>query len=680
MPRDDGRQSRDAGYRAGHAATEDRDELLFALKAGHFGIWTLDLNPYELTTSEICRVNFGRDPTLPFSYAELRDAVHPDDQARMRCAVEHSIESGDDYDIEYRLLTPWGEERWVHIRAQPSYDGDGAPLRLSGVSIDITAKRVAEDALRETADRLWLATENAEIGFWDVDPINDLLIWPARTKAMFGISPGVDVTIRDFFDGLHPDDRDATSEAYATASDPDRRALYDVGYRTVGKEDGVVRWVAAKGRGLFDEAGRCTRVIGTAIDITARKDSERQLRELNDTLEARVAERTAELEGAHEQLRQSQKMEAIGQPTGGVAHDFNNLLTFIRGSVDLLRRPDLAPGRRQRYIDAIGDTADRAAKLTGQLLAFARRQALTPELFDVSASVEDIGAMVRTLTGSKIELVLRPPTAPLFVMADRNQLDTAIVNLSINARDAMNGEGQLTIAVGAVSNVPARRGHEALAGDFVAIAVTDQGAGIEKDLLERVFEPVFTTKAAGHGTGLGLSQVIGFAKQSGGDVTVESVLGKGATFTLYLPRAHASGMIETDSPAQVREDGPGICVLVIEDNVEVGEFAVAALQELGFDSILARDGEQALAELGKDCARFHILFTDVVMPGIGGVELAQRVRLDHPHLPIILTSGYSHVLAENGSHGFELLHKPYSIAQLARVLHKAIAWHERSAC
>ena len=417
------------------------------------------------------------------------------------------------------------------------------------------------------------------------------------------------------------------------------------------------------------EGGRSVVIEGRVAFVDRQDDgSGLVLFSGNDVTEKRRTE---------EQLRQAQKMEAIGQLTGGVAHDFNNLLTVIRGSVDLLRRPDLSTERRTRYIDAIGDTADRAARLTRQLLAFARRQALTPELFDVGASIEAIGVMVRTLTGSRIELDLRPPKVPLFVMADRSQLDTAIVNLSINARDAMGGEGRLSIAVGAVSNIPARRGHSADAGDFVAVVVTDQGSGIATSDLERVFEPFFTTKATGEGTGLGLSQVIGFAKQSGGDVTVESVEGTGTTFTIYLPRVDGDGTLPNEAQDMPLGDGKGICVLVVEDNADVGEFATSALRELGFHSVLASDGEQALGELSKDCGRFHILFTDVVMPGIDGVELARRVRAQHPRLPIILTSGYSHVLAENGNHGFELLHKPYSIDQLARVLHKAIAWQRR---
>jgi PAS domain S-box-containing protein len=382
----------------------------------------------------------------------------------------------------------------------------------------------------------------------------------------------------------------------------------------------------------------------------------------------------AELITAQDAMRQAQKMEAVGQLTGGVAHDFNNLLTVIRGSVELLRRPNLSTERRTRYVDAIGDTADRASKLTAQLLAFSRRQSLKPEIFDVVQSVDQVANIVRTLTGSRIELEVVRPRIALAVNTDRSQFDTTIVNMAVNARDAMGGEGRLAIRTGAVSNIPARRGHAQVMGDFVAVALTDTGSGIAEEDIARVFEPFFTTKGVGHGTGLGLSQVIGFAKQSGGDVHVESVVGEGTTFTLYLPRVYA----ELEQPITAPEEtvsGEGVCVLVVEDNDSVGQFATEALHELGYDSILARDAQQALAELSKKSDRFHVVFSDVVMPGMSGLDLGELVRRDYPDIPVILTSGYSHVLAQNGQHGFELLHKPYSIEQLSRVLLKAIGWH-----
>ncbi|WP_158812756.1 hybrid sensor histidine kinase/response regulator [Methylocapsa sp. S129] len=386
---------------------------------------------------------------------------------------------------------------------------------------------------------------------------------------------------------------------------------------------------------------------------------------------AQVREEMARRELAEDQLRQAQKMEAVGQLTGGIAHDFNNLLTVIRSSIDLLRRPDLADDRRRRYLDAISDTTTRATKLTGQLLAFARRQALKPEAFNIVDNVTKIIEMVRALTGSRIAIETHLPDEPLYINADPSQFDTSIVNVAVNARDAMNGEGRLTITVKAVSEIPALRSRPAAPGDYIAVAMSDTGAGVASDKLEQIFEPFFTTKGIGHGTGLGLSQVFGFAKQSGGEVTVESEVGRGATFTLYLPRAAADSRPDEATRESPPADGHDACVLVVEDNADVGALAAQTLTELGYSSVRTANAEEALAELAKNAERFDVVFSDVVMPGMNGVELGREIRRRYADLPVVLTSGYSHALARNGADGFELLHKPYSVEQLSRALHKA---------
>jgi signal transduction histidine kinase/CheY-like chemotaxis protein len=394
------------------------------------------------------------------------------------------------------------------------------------------------------------------------------------------------------------------------------------------------------------------------------------LRASNETLEQRVAQRTADLGQAEDALRQSQKVEAIGQLTGGVAHDFNNLLTVIRGSVDLLRRPGLSEERRQRYIDAIADTADRATKLTNQLLAFARRQSLKPEVFDVTQSVRTISDMIRTLTGARVNTSLRQPSAPCYINADRSQFDRAIVNMAVNARDAMKGEGELTITVTTASEMPAMRTHQAVRGEFVTVSLTDSGPGISAENIDRIFEPFFTTKGIGEGTGLGLSQVFGFTKQSGGNVVVTSEAGQGATFTMYLPRVEDVPGATANGGDSSLPLGEGACVLVVEDNVEVGMFATQALAELGYKTVWAMDGQKALEELAAEDGRFDVVFSDVMMPGMSGIELGQEIGRRCPGLAVVLTSGYSEVLAQSGTHGFEFVHKPYSIDALSRALQK----------
>lgn len=283
------------------------------------------------------------------------------------------------------------------------------------------------------------------------------------------------------------------------------------------------------------------------------------------TVEIAQAESLLQTEEA---LRQSQKMEAIGQLTGGVAHDFNNLLTVIKASTDLLQRPSLTEERRTRYVTAISDTVDRAARLTGQLLTFARRQALKPEVFAACDGVRMITEMVGTLTGARIRLVTELPERPCYVNADPSQFDTALVNMAVNARDAMGGEGQITITVRPADAIPAMRTHGAVGGSYVAISLSDTGSGITPDKLDKIFEPFFTTKEVGKGTGLGLSQVFGFAKQTGGDVMVESVLGQGTTFTMFLPRSTSEPDKAIKVPVTgVLMDGHNTCVLVVESTL-----------------------------------------------------------------------------------------------------------------
>ncbi|UGY06623.1 hybrid sensor histidine kinase/response regulator [Bradyrhizobium quebecense] len=381
------------------------------------------------------------------------------------------------------------------------------------------------------------------------------------------------------------------------------------------------------------------------------------------------ADRRIEAEDA---LRHGQRLEALGQLTGGVAHDFNNLLTVIRASVDMLRRPDLPEPRRQRYIDAISNTVNRAAKLTNQLLAFARRQTLKPEVFDVCQNVRTLSEMITTLIGSRIEITAQVPDETCLVNADAGQFETAIINMAVNARDAMDGVGRLTIAVRAVNKLPSEAITPPSPHGHVAVSVADTGVGIPPELFGRIFEPFYTTKEVGHGTGLGLSQVFGFAKQSGGEVTVTSEVGKGSTFTLYLPRV--VGRHNVQSP--LTEDAPSVdptsaSVLIVEDNAEVGKFAADTLTQLGCTCVLVENATHALEELAVDPGRFDLVFTDVVMPGMSGIELAEEIRRQRLDLPIVLASGYSQVLSQQGSGGFELLQKPYSAEQLARMLHKA---------
>jgi len=528
----------------------------------------------------------------------------------------------------------------------------------------------AAGALRESEERYKSLFNSLETGFCIIEvaftadglarDYRFIEVNPAFTSQT-GLADAADRWMRD----LAPDHEQHWFDLYGKVATTGESIRFESPAAALGQ-----RWYDVQAFRVGPPEAR--RVAILFNDVTDRRRAELALKELNATLDMRIETALAERANAEEALLQARKMEAIGQLTGGVAHDFNNLLTVITGSAELLRKPDLTEERRKRFIDAISETAGRATVLTRQLLAFARRQTLSPEAFDLGASLEGVTSMIETLAGSEVVLLVSVPEEPCFVMADPSQFDTAVVNLVVNARDAMNGDGRIVISAGPVSGIPAHRGHPPVAGDFIAIAVSDTGHGIAQQDIDRIFEPFFTTKAVGVGTGLGLSQVIGFAKQSHGEIRVESVLGEGATFTLYLPRSYPEAAATArDQARPMPVNGKGVCVLVVEDNERVGDFATQALIELGFDTVLARDAEEALDLLAQDPHRFHIVFSDVVMPGMDGIELSREIRRLYPATPVVLASGYSHVLSQSGAPGFELLQKPYSIEQLSQALANA---------
>ena len=567
---------------------------------------------------------------------------------------------------------PDGRRRVADIRYLPRLTHDGGVDGLYICAADVTDRKDAEALLRDANAALEARVE---------ERTRALSLSEARFRAIFDASPEYLFLYRLRDDGrLVYDDVNATAlAAYGLSREAvvGRAATEIVDAATAADIEHHARRSLDTGETLRYEARRTigdrTAVVLNVAVAPVGRDAP------GDGLVLFCGRDMTEQRAAEEALRQSQKMEAVGQLTGGVAHDFNNLLTVIRSSVDLLKRTNLSEERRRRYVDAISDTAARATKLTGQLLAFARRQPLEPEVFDAVESVSALRDMLATLTGSRIRVELRVPGHPCFVSADPSQFDTALVNLAVNARDAMEGQGTLTIAVGAAAGIPSLRSHVPVSGEVVTVSMSDVGSGIAPAHLERIFEPFFTTKEVGQGTGLGLSQVFGFAKQSGGDIGVESEPGCGTVFTLYLPRVGGGGRraAEADPAADGPAEGHGTRVLVVEDNAEVGAFAVGTLTELGYRPTLVTEAATGLAELERGAAEFDVVFSDVVMPGMDGVSFARLVADRHPGLSVILTSGYSHVLAQEGPSGFELLRKPYSVEALSRALWAAAARRAR---
>ncbi|CAN7584277.1 PAS domain-containing protein [Bradyrhizobium sp. LjRoot220] len=729
------------------------------------------------------------------TYGDWVSRIHPEDRER---TIKHLFgvlrSESEDYTAEYRIIRPNdGEIRWIRVVAKIERGRDRRALRLVGADLDVSDQMLARETLRESEERFRLIADSAPVPIW-VTKLDRTRSFANQAYVDFLGLPFEQAIAFDWRKVLHPDDQARIVQESIAGEASLKPFVLEARYK---RADGQWRWLRSESQPRWDPNGNHIGFIGVAHDITAAKQAERDLRRLNDILELRIAERTAQLESneaqmraiiesshqyqgllnqhgdmlyanktsltgicaeaadvvgrpfwetpwfsatdgmrdavrdafievmnggevktemrlqlpigeryfdfamrplrdqhgvvigavpeaiditerrqGEEVLRQAQKMEAVGQLTGGVAHDFNNLLTIIRSATDFLRRRDLPDERRRRYIDAISDTVERASKLTAQLLAFARRQPLKPQVFDVGAQVEAVAQLVRPLVGPRIRIEVDISAPDCFAIADIAQFETALINLAVNARDAMDGEGRLAISVRKARAIPALRAQTARSGDFVAIAMTDTGVGITAEHLEAIFEPFFTTKEVGKGTGLGLSQAFGFAKQSGGDIAVVSQPGQGATFTIYLPQAAMPPAEAAEAAAAGQEPaarGRGYRVLVVEDNDDVGQFSTELLEDLGYMVRRADNADTALAILAEDEFAADLVFSDVIMPGMNGVELAGIIRERYPGLPVVLTSGYSNVLAENAHRGFELIQKPYSVELLSRILRKAIS-------
>lgn len=421
---------------------------------------------------------------------------------------------------------------------------------------------------------------------------------------------------------------------------------------------------------VFDIAERVQREAALERHIQEREQAEEQLRQFNETLEARVTQAVAERRQAEASLAQSQKMETIGQLTGGVAHDFNNLLQVVAGNLQLIARDVATNERAQTRISKAMAGVTRGAKLASQLLAFGRRQALEPKVVNVTLFVRDMDDMLRRAIGEGIEIETIVEGGLWNTFVDPSQIENALLNLAINARDAMEGQGRLTIELGNASldDDYARTHSEVIAGQYVMLAVSDTGTGIAPDIIEKVFDPFFSTKEEGKGSGLGLSMVYGFVKQSGGHIKIYSELGEGTTIKLYFPRSIDNEDVEValgSGPAT----GGSETVLVVEDDDAVRATVVEMLSDLGYGVLKAIDAASALSVI-ESGIQIDLLFTDVVMPGrLKSAKLARMARERQPEIAVLFTSGYTENSIIHGGRldaGVELLSKPYSRDALAR--------------
>ncbi|UVO50183.1 ATP-binding protein [Sphingomonas sp. SUN019] len=693
---------------------EGQQRMRVALSAGGLGAWSLELQNTTLAASPECKAHYGRNGTDSFSYEELLDAVHPDDRARMRAAVQRSLESSADYDIEYRCVWPDGSTHWVQVNGRLEYSVAGRPLRMVGVSRDITARHRTEsrraallalgDGLRQTLDPEAMSFIAAEIlgktfgvsrsGYGIIDPVAETI-----TVERDWNKPGTDslagvLNFRDYgsyIEDLKRGDVVAIADARTDPRTVDGAAGLEgiharafINMPVVDHGDFVAllylndrnarEWSADDLTFVRDVADRTQAAI-------ERRYAENSLAELAESLERQVEERTRESEEAQEQLRQAQKMEAVGQLTGGLAHDFNNLLTGISGGLELIKlRVDQGrSGEIGKYLEMAHSATKRAAALTHRLLAFSRRQTLDPKPTGINRLITSMDEFLRRSVGPAIELEVVGAAGLWTTLIDPNQLENALLNLCINARDAMPDGGRITIeTANKWLDEKVARERDVPAGQYVALSVTDTGTGMSPDTISRAFDPFYTTKPLGEGTGLGLSMIYGFVRQSGGQVRIYSEVGQGTTMTLYFPRAYADDETEHNREGRLADlpSADGETVLVVDDEPAVRALITDVLGDLGYKTIEACDGPEGLALL-KSRSAIELLVTDVGLPkGMNGRQLADAARVDRPSLKVLFITGYAeNAVIGNGQlePGMHVLTKPFAMDALANRVRELIA-------
>jgi len=545
--------------------------------------------------------------------------------------------------------------------------------RLRADSMQLNERRAIEQALLNSQDRFANIFAQASVGLSELSldgrfaRVNDALC------QMLGREEA-DLLGLHMDDLIHPDDM---AENRARVAQLLKTGLPFTLEKRYYRPDGQWVWVSSSMSRLDDAMGRPLALIAVKTDITERRRIEVALRDLNDTLEQRVGREIAERDKAEEALRQSQKMEAVGQLTGGVAHDFNNVLQIIAGNLQMLQQQVRSNDVARRRVEMAQTAVDRGARLSAQLLAFARRQPLRPVVADLSRLVTNMDGLLRRALGEAVDLVTVIGSGLWNTQVDPGQIENVILNLAINARDAMGGAGRLTIELGnaVLDEYYVNRLIDVPSGQYVMLAVTDTGCGMTPEIMERAFEPFFTTKAEGEGTGLGLSMAYGFVKQSRGHIKIYSEPGHGTSVKIYLPRS----MMDEEEPPARDQSGPVVggseTVLVVEDDPGVRDVVRDMLSTLGYRVLQAENGAAALHVLQGDVP-IDLLFTDVVMPGdVSSPELARQAQQMRPDIAVLFTSGYPQNAIVHGGRldeGLELLSKPYQRDELARKVREVL--------
>ncbi|NIK50390.1 hybrid sensor histidine kinase/response regulator [Xanthomonas arboricola] len=619
--------------------------------------------------------NEGAQRILGWSEAEmlgqtLERTFTPEDVERRQILIEAAaaLESGSGMDERWHVRKS-GQRFWANGSLMVLRDETGAAIGFVKVLRDRTAERLASEALRESERRLDALVRASSQSIFSASAD-----W-RELRQLVGegaLSDALSASLNWQQEMVHPDDRARLAEAIAH-SIVNKTGL-DVEYRVLDA-DQRVGWTLMRAIPMLDEREQIVEWFGTAADITDKRLAEQQLRQLTETLEERVRERSAALLLAEEKLRQSQKMEAVGQLTGGLAHDFNNLLTAISVGLELLqtRIEQGKYDRLERYVEMAQSSAARATALTQRLLAFSRRQTLAPTALEVQALVQGMHDIIARTLGPSIALQLRPAADPWKVLVDAPQLENALLNLCINARDAMPDGGELTIAVAnRVLDAGAAQQLDLPIGEYVCLSVQDTGTGMSAEVMSKVFEPFFTTKPIGQGTGLGLSMIYGFTRQSGGHVRIDSEVGVGTTMALYLPRfdgvlAQDEAVPATEQP--LRSTAPSCTVLLVEDETAIRVLMSEVLSEAGYRVIETAEGSAAVERL-RSQETIDLLVTDVGLTGgLNGRQVADAGRQSRPTLPVLFVTGYAATAAVGAGQledGMEVLTKPFLAVDLER--------------